>query len=104
MRGTGKRKGFTLYEQVAIWISACILAGWTVTHLPIGEKEKFEIIPDSVLTVSTALGLVLLSYGIWAVWRALADRSPSVGAGAFALPFVGLLVWTAPILVEVWFR
>ena len=104
MRGQGKRKGFTLHEQVVIWISACIVTAWTVTHLPISEKEQFEIIPDSVLTVSTALGLVLLSYGIYAVWKALANHSPSVGAGTFALPFVGLLVWTAPIIVEVWFR
>ncbi len=104
MRDKGKRKGFTLHEQVVIWISACILTAWTVTHIPIGEKERFEVIPDSVVTVSTALGLVLLSYGIWSVWRALANRSPNVGAAAFALPLVGLLVWTAPIVVEVWFR
>lgn len=93
--------GPTLQEQMLIWMGACLAVGLVVVSLPTSGTDEFRIVPDPVLRVSDALGLVLLAYGILRLWRAVSERQPSLGATAFAAPLVGLAVWAAPVIVEV---
>jgi len=100
----GGKNGFKLHEQAILWIAALIAFGACVTHLPYGADDTFEVVPGFVLSASSALGIVLLSYGGWAMWRARAESVPSLGAAAFSLPFVGLAAWSAPFLAEALLR
>lgn len=99
-----RRPAIPLQEQFLIWMSACFALVLLVTGLAGRSGSEFRVVPDAALDVSTAAGMVLVGFGLWKGARALLSRSPALSAGVFAVPFVGLLAWAAPFVVEAAFH
>ena len=101
--GAPERRRLKLNEQMILWIAALCAFGTVICRLNIPVGADFTLVPDVAIHASTALGAVLLAYGIWKVTVAMQRRQPSLSLGAFLAPLAGIVAWAAPIFLEVAF-
>lgn len=104
LRPDGQRPGIPLQEQFLILMSACFALVIILTGIAGDGTAEFKVVPEVIHTLTIATGIVLVGFGLYHGVKALLSRRSAMSTRVYVVPFLGLLVWASPFLVEAAFQ